>query len=122
MKILIIDDSNFQRNQIKHILEKNGYETLEARDGEHGLQIIEEEQPDCIICDLLMPKMDGFEFLKILHDKKNQIPIMIISSNIQAPAKKICLMHGAKAFLNKPIVKETLLLQLKDILGSKGSL
>ena len=120
MKILIIDDSNFQRNQIKNILEKNNYEVLEANDGEIALKLIEENTPDCIICDLLMPNMDGFEFLKLLHDKKNQIPTMVISSNIQAPAKKLCMMYGAKAFLNKPISKETFLLQLKDVLSRKG--
>jgi len=120
MKILIIDDSNFQRNQLKGILEKNGYEVVQAHDGEMGLEQIKDNNPDCIICDLLMPKLDGFEFLKTLHDNNNQIPVMVISSNIQAPAKKLCMMYGAKAFLNKPISKDTLILQLKDILSRKG--
>jgi len=82
--------------------------------------MVEEEKPDCIICDLLMPNMDGFDFLKTLHDKGNKIPAMVISSNIQAPAKKLCMMYGARAFLNKPLAKEALILQLKDILGGKG--
>jgi len=120
MKILIIDDSNFQRNQLKSILEKNGYEVIEAHDGQVGFQKIKQNKPDCIICDLLMPNVDGFEFLKSLHDNNNKIPVMVISSNIQAPAKKLCMMYGAKAFLNKPISKETLILQLKDILSRKG--
>jgi len=118
-KIVIIDDSSFQRNTLKSILEKNGYEVLEAENGEEGLEIIEKEKPDCIICDLLMPKMDGFKFLKLLYDGKNNIPVIVISSNIQEPAKKLCMMYGAKAFLNKPISKEFLLMQLKDVLIDK---
>ena len=119
MKILIIDDSAFQRNQLKSLLEKNGYETVEAGDGEQGLKMVEEHKPAGVICDILMPKIDGFQFLKTLYDKKSMVPVIIISSNIQAPAKKLCLMYGAKAFLNKPIIKEDLLQQLQDILGKK---
>ncbi len=119
-RIIIIDDSAFQRNTLRSILEKNNYEVLEAKDGEEGLSKIETEKPDCIICDLLMPKMDGFKFLKNLYDRGNKIPVIVISSNIQAPAKKLCMMYGAKAFLNKPISKDALLLQLKDIFGEKS--
>ena len=120
MKVLIIDDSPFQRSLIKNSLNQSEFEIIEAGDGEAGLQKLDECKPDCIITDILMPKIDGFEFLKTLHDRNNEIPVIVISSNIQAPAKKLCKMHGAKAFLNKPIDKNNLLEVLNNILKKEG--
>ena len=120
MKILIIDDSTFQRNQLKNLLEKHGHETIQATDGEIGLQKIDEENPDFVVCDILMPKIDGFQFLKTLHDQNSKIPVMVISSNIQAPAKKMCIMYGARAFINKPLDKGKLIEELNKIIEQEG--
>ncbi|MCK5208875.1 MAG: response regulator [Cyclobacteriaceae bacterium] len=120
MKILIIDDSTFQRNLIKNCINKSENEIIEAGDGEEGLEMIEKHNPDCVISDILMPKIDGFAFLKILHEKNHPVPVIIVSSNIQSPAKNLCLMYGAKFFLNKPIDKEKLVEALNNISKKEG--
>jgi len=81
-KILVIEDDKFLRKVIKRKLIKEGYELVEAIDGEKGLKVAEEENPDLILLDLVLPEMDGFETLKAI--KKNRktfkIPVIILSN------------------------------------------
>ncbi|MEE8359879.1 MAG: response regulator [Candidatus Omnitrophota bacterium] len=70
-KILVIDDESKFRNIIKEELLKEGHEVETAIDGEEGLGKVKEAAPDLIICDMKMPKMDGFEVLEVLRKKEN---------------------------------------------------
>jgi twitching motility two-component system response regulator PilH len=96
---------------IKGMLESFYFELLEAVDGEDGLAKIDELSPDLIFMDILMPKKDGTDVLRELKEKSNDIPVVILSADIQQPTKDLCFSLGASAFLHKPVneneIKET---------------
>lgn len=119
MKILVVDDSHFQRNQISKILVEVGCEVCFAENGFEALQVMQTAAVDAVFCDLLMPEMDGVSVLKEARSRAFDIPICIISANVQKAVKTECLELGAAFFFNKPITKE----QVKEFLGavSKGT-
>ena len=82
-KILVVDDDPDMREALQMILESGGYTVVMAEDGEQCLAKLKEEQPDLVILDLLMPRMDGFEVCKALKDPryaKYARPVIILSS------------------------------------------
>lgn len=104
-KCLIIDDSFFSRHMIAKSIRELGYEVDEADSGQAGLDAIAATQYDCIFCDLLMPEMSGFEVLETLQNNNNQIPVVVVTSDIQDSSKEKSLELGAKDFANKPLFK-----------------
>lgn len=102
-RILIVDDSLFQRSNIRELLNDPGYEFLEAADGESALRMISEQAPDCMLLDLVMPGMDGFAVLERLQSENNPLPVIVISADIQTTSQQRCLDLGVKAVVNKPL-------------------
>ncbi len=107
-KILIVDDSIFTRSMLKKLVKEMGHETIEATNGREGLDAIGIEEPDVVITDLLMPEMDGIGLLEAVKEKKIDIPIVVLSANIQDTVREQCLELGATEFFNKPPNKEKL--------------
>lgn len=102
-RILVIDDSGFQRKWIVKSLEVIGFETIEAENGAIGLETLDREKPDAVTMDINMPEMDGIQFLTALNVRGGEIPpVIVITADIQAETKKQCEELGAKAFINKP--------------------
>lgn len=118
--ILIIDDSSFQRTIIKKALLNEGYSCLEADNGRLGLEIAEKESPDVIIVDLLMPDIDGIEFLKTIQEKKITTPVLVLTSDIQDATRDLCLELGARSFLNKPLRPDDLIPAIRKALEPSG--
>lgn len=108
-KILIVDDSLFQRKTISQMLIEAGYEVVEAKDGLDGLDKALSLNPDCILTDLLMPNMDGIEFISALKSKGSITPLFVLSADIQESKKRICLEMGVNGFLSKPPKKYELI-------------
>ena len=81
-KILVIDDDKTFQKTIRDTLEPLGYVIAEAHDGEEGLIKVEKEKPNLILLDIVMPKLGGMEFLRIINkdDHQNEIPILITSN------------------------------------------
>ena len=106
-KILVVDDNVFFSKTISDSLPKDKYTVVTAEDGEEGLKKLQSEKPDLILLDILMPKIDGIEFLKILQSKrkKNQrelpVPIIITSnlSNMNKISEGVAL--GVKGYIVK---------------------
>ena len=115
--ILIVDDSKLARVKITKILIENGYTVYQADNAQHGLELLDTHNPDLILLDLLMPDMDGFEFLAILHDNKYIVPVIVLTADIQESSRKRCLELGACDFLNKPPDSGLLLSTVKKIIG-----
>ncbi len=115
-KILITDDSVFLRNVLKNTVGGAGHTFSEAADGNKVIELIEKEDFDCILLDLLMPNMDGFEVLQELKNRGNKIPIVVISADIQESTKKICYDLGISDFLHKPPKAEEILNAINKIL------
>jgi len=101
-KILIIDDSRFTRVNLSNFLKQYDYEIIEADNGVSGLKAVQEQKPDCIISDLLMPEMDGYGFLENLKKQGISIPVIIITADIQETTKKKIIKSGAIGIINKP--------------------
>lgn len=105
-KILIIDDSSFQRKWIARAVESLGHSFVEAADGQEGLEKVSSEHPDCITVDLNMPTMDGIQFLTQLDGANGKAPVIVLTADIQDETRKQCSDLGAVGFLNKPFSPE----------------
>ncbi|MBE9036227.1 response regulator transcription factor [aff. Roholtiella sp. LEGE 12411] len=100
--ILIIDDAAFSRRMLRKYLQIDGYEILEAVNGQEGLEMIKSHQPNCVLTDLLMPDINGFELLKLLKQENLKVPAIIISADIQDSSRQQGMELGAVGFINKP--------------------
>ena len=102
-KILIIEDDKFLRELISQKLLKEGYDIIEAMDGEKGIEEVKKEKPDLILLDLILPGIDGFEILaKIKADPKiSKIPVIILSNLGQKTDIQKGLEMGAVDYLIK---------------------
>ena len=103
-KILVIDDSSFQRRSIRKILEVDGHEIQEAINGHQGLEMTATFVPDCILLDILMPDMNGLIVLKTLREQGNTAPVIILTADIQDTTCQECLNLGAKQVIHKPLL------------------
>jgi CheY-like chemotaxis protein len=117
--ILIIDDAAFSRRMIRKFLQVDGYDILEASNGREGLEIVHNHKPNCLLVDLLMPDMNGFEFLKALQKEGLDIPTIIISADIQEGARNQSYALGAVNFINKPPKEDELRKAVQQVLNKK---
>ncbi|HEM47539.1 MAG TPA: response regulator, partial [Alphaproteobacteria bacterium] len=113
-KILVVDDEEHIRRILKFQLEKNGYAVATAENGVEALAIVRREQPDLIILDLMMPKLDGFEVCRRIRQdfQTNQIPVIMLTAKSDLPDKIKGLRDGANDYLIKPYSNEELLLRV----------
>ena len=102
-KILIVDDSLFQRRSIRKILDRRAHEIQEATNGKEGLEKLQIFQPECIILDILMPDMDGLGFLKLVRQQGKTTPIIVLTADIQETTRRECLQLGATEIVYKPL-------------------
>ena len=116
-KILVVDDSAFQRKNLRVMLEKLGHEVIEAVDGNDGVTVAGKEKPDMILTDLLMPEADGFTLLEKLRNRGAKIPVVVVSSNIQTAAQERCSELGARSFVSKPVQPAALTGAVEEVLA-----
>ena len=114
--ILVIEDNKNMRKLICATLKQNGYSTFEAEDGEVGLDVLDTTHIDLIICDIMMPNMDGYEFTETLRDGHCETPIIIVTAKEQLEDKKKGFSIGADDYMVKPIDFEELMLRIGAIL------
>lgn len=101
MRILIVDDSRFTRGLIRRDL-RGVHEVLEAANGLEGLKVVRLESPDLVLVDLLMPEMDGFDFLKGLQSMEYGGSVIVCSAQSQSSVEREIFGLGATAFIPKP--------------------
>ena len=121
--ILLIDDNKDILENFTEYLEMEGYKILQANNGKRGLELAKELIPDLIICDVLMPDMDGHEVLRLLLEsvQTNEIPFIFSTSLSEKIDRSESLNLGADDYIVKPYAPETLLAMAKKwiISGSK---
>lgn len=100
-KILIVDDEKAIVDILSHNLKREGYETLQAYDGEEAIEKMKEEKPDLVLLDVMLPKMDGFSVCKIIRQTTN-IPIIMVTAKEDVVDKVIGLELGADDYIAKP--------------------
>lgn len=115
-KVLVIDDEPDFLEMIKIRLEANGYEVIDAYDGEEGLKKAEGENPDIILLDIMMPKKDGYTLLRELKHKKATKSIPIIVLTAKPGMRDLFGMEGINDYIVKPFEDEELLLRIKKAL------
>ena len=116
-KILLVDDSSFQRKNTAKMLTEMGHQVTTTENGQTGLDLAESDQPDLIITDIQMPVMDGISFLRALQKRGLLIPTIVASADIQETTRDECLALGAKAFLTKPVKPTGLEQAISEALG-----
>ena len=111
MKVLVVDDSNTIRRSAEIFLKQGGHEVLLAEDGFDALAKINDYQPDLVFCDILMPRLDGYQTCAII--KRNPrfaaIPVVMLSSKDGVFDKARGRMVGSEEYLTKPFTKDQLL-------------
>lgn len=114
-KILVVDDEKHMQELLKYHLLKNGYEVRVAGNGLEALAEVKQSKPDLIISDVMMPKMDGYEFCKKLReeDETKTIPFIFLTAKGQLPDKIQGLKIGADDYIVKPFNPEELMQMVK---------
>ena len=121
-RILTIDDSSFQRMKVRAILKAEGHEVLEAENGRDGLDMIRFQAPDCVLLDLIMPELEGIGVLHALRELKTEMPVIIVTADVQRTAREECFQLGVFGFINKPMERNELCEKINQALSlQKGA-
>ncbi|MCQ2495398.1 MAG: response regulator transcription factor [Lachnospiraceae bacterium] len=116
VNILVVDDDKNTRKLIEAVLRNEHYNVFTAENGEEALELTDREHIDLVVLDIMMPKMDGYEFTKLLRESNNQLPILMASAK-QLPADKhMAFMVGTDDYITKPIDQTEMLLRIKALL------
>ena len=115
-KILIIEDEESIRGFLKINLKRNGYEVIEADNGELGVKLALKEKPAIIILDVMLPGIDGFKVCKIIRNEDEKVGIIILTAKSQDLDKIMGLEYGADDYIIKPFNPMELLLRIKALL------
>lgn len=104
-KVLIVDDSQAESNQLKIMLEKNGFQVLSVENGADGVAVAKKELPDVVLMDIVMPGLNGFQATRqITHgDDTSHIPVIIVTNKDQETDRMWGKRQGAKGYLIKPV-------------------
>jgi len=114
--ILVVDDDKNTRRLMRAVLEAECYTVSTAENGEKALEVMDAEHIDLVVLDIMMPKMDGYEFTKALRYVQNDLPIFMVSAK-QLPAdRKQGFLVGIDDFMTKPVDEEEMLLRIKALL------
>ena len=111
-KILVVDDEKPISEIVKYNLVKEGYEVFTAYDGEEALEKVEEVEPDLIILDLMLPKMDGLEVAREVR-KTHDMPIIMVTAKDSEIDKVLGLELGADDYVTKPFSNRELVARVK---------
>ncbi|WP_439113704.1 response regulator [Hydrogenophaga sp.] len=111
LKVLVVDDSNTIRRSAEIFLKQGGHEVLLADDGFDALSKINDFQPDLVFCDILMPRLDGYQTCAIIkrNARFSSIPVVMLSSKDGVFDKARGRMVGSQEYLTKPFTKDQLL-------------
>ncbi len=115
-KVLVVDDSNTIRRSAEIFLKQGGHEVLLAEDGFDALSKVNDFQPQLIFCDILMPRLDGYQTCAIIkrNPKFASVPVIMLSSKDGVFDKARGRMVGSQEYLTKPFTKDQLLLTVQQ--------
>lgn len=118
-KIVLAEDNSTLSLLLKFRLEKEGYELFVATDGKEALDLIENQSPDLILSDIMMPFVSGLEVISHLRNKLNlETPIIVFSSAGQEEMVLKAFNLGANDFMGKPFSPNELVIRIKRLIGT----
>ena len=118
-RILVVEDNEQNLYLVKFILEKNGYEVIEARDGARAVEMTVAETPDLIVMDIQLPDIDGLEATRQVRASQadGRIPIVALTSHAMPGDRDRALAAGCTGYIEKPIDPETFVAEIEAYLG-----
>ena len=116
LKILIAEDDRELRRLFAHVLIKNGYEVKEVGNGKEALDAMESNFYDLIISDIMMPIMDGYEFVQLLRESGNTTPVLMITAKDAFDDMRQGFLYGSDDFMVKPINVNEMILRVQALL------
>jgi len=114
--ILVVDDDKNTRRLLQAVLENEGYSVFTAENGEDALAVMDRQHIDLVVLDIMMPKMDGYEFTSTLREGSNNLPILMVSAKQLPSDKKHGFLVGTDDYMTKPIDEEEMLWRIKALL------
>jgi excisionase family DNA binding protein len=116
--VLVVDDDERLREFVRVNLEMDGYSVREAANAEEGLAALEEEPPDLILLDVMMPGMDGWDMLRRVQERHGvgSIPVIMFSGKVEDDTAERAAEQGAQAFLGKPFDPQQLIAATKQLI------
>jgi DNA-binding response OmpR family regulator len=117
--VLVIDDEERLTALVKTYLEQEGFQVATARSGREALFLARQERPDLIVLDVMMPEMDGYEFMR-LHRKDRETPIILLTARVEDGDKVLGLELGADDYVTKPFSPRELTARIRAVLRRAG--
>jgi two-component system KDP operon response regulator KdpE len=116
-RILIVDDDDRLREFVRVNLEMEGYSVREAASAEEGLSALDDEPPDLILLDVMMPQVDGWEMLRRVHERHGvgAIPVIMFSGKVDDESLQTATSRGAQGFIGKPFNPQQLIESTKQL-------
>jgi twitching motility two-component system response regulator PilH len=122
-RVMVVDDSPTDVEHLKQILQRAGYQVLQATSGKDAIDMIRTERPDCVVMDVVMPGINGFQATRTLSrdPHTSAIPIVVVSSKNQETDRLWALRQGAKEYVVKPVKERELIAKINSVLGTPQS-
>ena len=114
--ILVVDDDKNTRMYFEAVLKNNGYTVTVAKNGEDALDAMDKEHIDLVVLDIMMPRMDGYEFTKTLRECDNNLPILMVSAKQLPVDKNKGFAVGTDDYMTKPVNQDEFLYRIKALL------
>ncbi len=114
--VLIVEDDVNTLRYMQAVLKMHGYQTYLAHNGEEALEVMDSQHVDLIIVDVMMPKLDGYQFVDILRQSNNELPILMVTAKLEMADKKKGFLVGIDDYMTKPVNEEEMLLRIKALL------
>nr|WP_263313033.1 response regulator transcription factor [Mammaliicoccus sp. Marseille-Q6498] len=119
-KVLVVDDEQSIVTLLKYNIEQAGYQVIVAYDGAQALEKVNEEKPDLVVLDVMLPEMDGIEVCKTIRSDKNQVPILMLTAKDDEFDRVLGLELGADDYMTKPFSPREVVARVKAILRRVG--
>ena len=120
-RILVIEDNSAMREEIVAILGFEGFEVVDAEDGQIGLQVLSTQRPDLILCDVMMPNLDGYGTLEAVRKDPatSHVPFVFLTAKASAADRARGTALGANAYMVKPFSVDTIVGTINELLGTE---
>lgn len=119
-KVLVVDDEQSIVTLLKYNIEQAGYQVIVAYDGVQALEKVNEEKPDLVVLDVMLPEKDGIEVCKTIRSDKNQVPILMLTAKDDEFDRVLGLELGADDYMTKPFSPREVVARVKAILRRIG--
>lgn len=115
-QILVVEDDSNTRKLMAAVLKQHGYDPILARDGLEALEILDSKHVDLIVLDVMMPRMDGYEFTKTLRDAGSDLPILMVTAREKPADRRKGFIIGTDDYMCKPVDEEEMILRIGALL------